>query len=138
MMMAMQKKRQQGTTMVWRSCRRGRGEVKFMVMLVTEARREAREIQVARRRSSRPCRPELLHLGFVDGEGDSDSSVTEQGEEEMKSMMKRVVMLLIGARKGEVKLTVKMMADERSWEGRRVSENGDDDMGDLDLLEPRK
>ena len=109
-----------------------------MVMLVTEARREAREIQVARRRSSRPCRPELLHLGFVDGEGDSDSSVTEQGEEEMKSMMKRVVMLLIGARKGEVKLTVKMMADERSWEGRRVSENGDDDMGDLDLLEPRK
>ena len=56
----------------------------------------------------------------------------------MKSMMNRVVMLLIGARKGEVKLTVKMMADERNWEGRRVSENGDDDMGDLDLLEPRK
>ena len=80
----------------------------------------------------------MLHLGFVDGEGDSDSLVIEQGEEEMKSMMKRVVMLLIGARKGEVKLTVKMMADERSWEGRRVSENGDDDMGDLDLLEPRK
>ena len=58
-------------------------EVKFMVMMVTEGRRAAMEIQMARRGRSCPWWPESLLLGAVDGGGSSDNSATEQGEEEM-------------------------------------------------------
>ena len=78
-----EEKERNGREMLMTSKNREGEEVKFMVMMVTEARRAAMEIQMARRGRSCPWWPESLLLGAVDGGGSSDNSATEQGEEEI-------------------------------------------------------
>ena len=78
-----EEKERNGREMLMTSKNREGEEVKFMVMMVTEGRRAAMEIQMARRGRSRPWWSESLLLSAADGGGSSDNSATEQGEEEM-------------------------------------------------------